>query len=234
MRSAKRPRTAPGRAARRRPDAIERTQTIAVLREALDALVVMLSPFAPHTAEELWQMLGHADGLRKAGWPSFDPEVAKADEVVVPVQVNGKVRARVTVSADLSEDELRERGARPTRRCRRHTDGQDDPEGRRREGAAGQRGGVVKPQTRRCAGRSARCCVAVLALLLGCCRAAATRSRAAARSCRDYIKIDRRPDVREPDAALQPGDAADREGPGGVHRPRQVQIVPERRTSMPC
>ena len=44
---------------------IERTQTIAVLREALDALVVMLSPFAPHTAEELWQMLGHAGGWRR-------------------------------------------------------------------------------------------------------------------------------------------------------------------------
>jgi leucyl-tRNA synthetase len=88
---------------------IERMQTIAVIREALDALVIMLSPFAPHTAEELWQMLGNAEGLAKAPWPAFDPEVAKADEVVVPVQVNGKVRARVTVAADLSEDELRER-----------------------------------------------------------------------------------------------------------------------------
>src|SRR4051794_23853918 len=88
---------------------IVRMQAIAVIREALDALVIMLSPFAPHTAEELWQMLGHAEGLAKAAWPSFDPDVARADEVVVPVQVNGKVRARVTVSADLSEDELRER-----------------------------------------------------------------------------------------------------------------------------
>ena len=67
----------------------------------IDALVVMLSPFAPHTAEELWQMLGHADGLMQTTWPSFDPEVAKAEEVVVPVQVNGKVRARLTVPAGL-------------------------------------------------------------------------------------------------------------------------------------
>jgi leucyl-tRNA synthetase len=86
---------------------VERPQTIAVLREAIDALVVMISPFAPHMAEELWEMLGHVDGLAMARWPSFDPAVAKADEVVVPVQVNGKVRARLTVRADASEDELR-------------------------------------------------------------------------------------------------------------------------------
>ena len=87
---------------------IERPQTIAVLREAIDALVVLISPFAPHMAEELWQMLGHVDGLAKAKWPSFDPAVAKADEVVVPVQINGKVRARLTVPADTSDDDLRE------------------------------------------------------------------------------------------------------------------------------
>jgi leucyl-tRNA synthetase len=88
---------------------IERAQTMAVLREAIDALVIMISPFAPHMAEELWQMLDHPKGLSAARWPSFDPEVAKADEVVVPVQINGKVRARVTVRADASEDEMRDR-----------------------------------------------------------------------------------------------------------------------------
>jgi len=88
---------------------IERAQTIAVLREAIDALVLMISPYAPHSAEELWEMLGHAESLAAASWPTFDPEVAKADEVVVPVQINGKVRARVTVRADASEDELRDR-----------------------------------------------------------------------------------------------------------------------------
>ena len=86
----------------------ERPQTIAVLREAIDALVVMISPFAPHMAEELWQMLDHVEGLTKAPWPSFDPAVAKAEEVVVPVQINGKVRARLTVPADTSDDDLRE------------------------------------------------------------------------------------------------------------------------------
>jgi leucyl-tRNA synthetase len=86
----------------------ERPQTLAVLREAIDALVLMISPFAPHMAEELWQMLGHRGLLAKAEWPTFDAAVAKANEVVVPVQINGKVRARVTAPADATEDELRE------------------------------------------------------------------------------------------------------------------------------
>ena len=86
----------------------ERTETIAVLREAIGALVLMLSPFAPHTAEEMWCMLGHADDLARARWPRFDADVAKADEVVVPVQINGKVRTRLTVPAGTSADELRE------------------------------------------------------------------------------------------------------------------------------
>jgi leucyl-tRNA synthetase len=90
------------------PGRVERSQTLATVREAIDALVLMISPFAPHMAEELWQMLGNAEGLATAKWPSFDPEVAKAAEVVVPVQVNGKVRARVTAPADASEDQLRE------------------------------------------------------------------------------------------------------------------------------
>jgi len=86
---------------------IERPQTIAVLREALDALVVLISPFAPHTAEEMWLKLGHADGLHQAKWPAYDAEVAKAAETVVPVQINGKVRARMTARAGASDDELK-------------------------------------------------------------------------------------------------------------------------------
>ena len=66
----------------------------------------MLAPFAPHTAEELWQRLGHGAGLSAASWPAYDPEVARAEEIVVPVQVNGKVRSRLTVPAEASEQEL--------------------------------------------------------------------------------------------------------------------------------
>ena len=53
-------------------------------------------------------MLGHAGGLAAAKWPSFDPKVARADQVVVPVQINGKLRARVKAPADASEDQLSE------------------------------------------------------------------------------------------------------------------------------
>jgi leucyl-tRNA synthetase len=85
-----------------------RPQTVDVMREALDALVLMVSPFAPHMGEELWQMLGHDGGLAHAGWPVFDAAVARADEVVVPVQINGKVRARVTAPAELPDSELQD------------------------------------------------------------------------------------------------------------------------------
>ena len=84
----------------------ERTETICVLREAIEALILMLSPYAPHMSEELWQRLGFEEGLSAASWPTFDPAVAKAEEIVVPVQVNGKVRSRLTVAAEASEVEL--------------------------------------------------------------------------------------------------------------------------------
>ncbi len=84
-----------------------RPQSAAVLREAVEALVVMVSPFAPHTAEELWEMLGHTSGLTNTPWPSFDEQVAKPEEVVIPVQVNGKLRSRLTVPAETPESELR-------------------------------------------------------------------------------------------------------------------------------
>jgi leucyl-tRNA synthetase len=87
---------------------VERPATIAVLKEAVEALVRMISPFAPHMAEELWEALGHQGGITAAGWPEFDEAVAKAEEVVVPVQINGKLRGRVTVPVDTPEDQLRE------------------------------------------------------------------------------------------------------------------------------
>jgi leucyl-tRNA synthetase len=87
----------------------ERRETICVVREALEALIRMLAPFAPHSGEEMWEMLGHEGGLAAASWPVFDAGVARAEEIVVPVQVNGKVRGRVTAPADASEAELEQR-----------------------------------------------------------------------------------------------------------------------------
>ncbi|MEJ7617127.1 MAG: leucine--tRNA ligase, partial [Pyrinomonadaceae bacterium] len=78
-------------------------------REALEALVVMLAPYAPHAAEEMWESLGHAGGLLTGGvarWPQADEELARAEELEIPVQINGKLRARVRATPDTTEDEL--------------------------------------------------------------------------------------------------------------------------------
>jgi leucyl-tRNA synthetase len=69
----------------------------------------MLAPMTPHLAEELWEMLGHADGLLKAEWPTLveaQKVLARVEEVEEVVQVNGRVRARMMVSAGLGEAEL--------------------------------------------------------------------------------------------------------------------------------
>ena len=83
-------------------------ETRAVLQEAVEVLVLMFSPFTPHVCEELWEQLGHTTGLSRQEWPVFDPAVARAETIVVPVQVNGKLRARLTVSLDTSEVDLQE------------------------------------------------------------------------------------------------------------------------------
>ena len=77
-----------------------------VVREALEALVVMLAPFSPHVAEEMWEALGHAGGL-KADWPTAEAELAAREELEIPIQVNGKLRSRVITSPEISEEELR-------------------------------------------------------------------------------------------------------------------------------
>jgi leucyl-tRNA synthetase len=70
-------------------------------------LVLMLAPFAPYLAAELWETLGETSNLLRAPWPKYDPALAKEDEVEMAVQVNGKIRARITVSADATEDEMK-------------------------------------------------------------------------------------------------------------------------------
>ena len=69
----------------------------------VEPLVVMLAPFAPHFAEECWERLGHQATVFEAGWPAFDAELAKEDQIELVVQVNGKVRARIAASAGLPE-----------------------------------------------------------------------------------------------------------------------------------
>jgi leucyl-tRNA synthetase len=79
------------------------------VREALEALVVMLTPFAPHVAEEMWECLGHAGGLPKgeAKWPVANAELARKEELEIPVQVNGKLRSRIRATPDTSEEALK-------------------------------------------------------------------------------------------------------------------------------
>ena len=92
------------------------------MTEAVDALMRMLAPFAPHTGEELWEMLGRKGGLSATSWPAFDAEVAKADEIVVPVQINGKVRSRLTPWPPERPSPSSKRWRWPIRRSR-HTQG---------------------------------------------------------------------------------------------------------------
>jgi len=77
-------------------------------RAAVEPLVVLLAPFAPHVAEELWERLGHEGSVfRSAAWPGFDPAKAEAQTVEFVVQVNGKVRARMPMARGISEEEAR-------------------------------------------------------------------------------------------------------------------------------
>jgi leucyl-tRNA synthetase len=78
------------------------------VREAAEVLAVLLSLFAPYTAEECWELLGHDPSLAKAGWPVADPALLVTESVTCVVQVNGKVRDRVEVPPSISEDDLRE------------------------------------------------------------------------------------------------------------------------------
>jgi len=79
-----------------------------VLQEALEALTKLMTPFTPHIAEELWAVLGHDEIVVASKWPTFDPELARAEELEIPVQLNGKLVARVSVAADASDSDLRE------------------------------------------------------------------------------------------------------------------------------
>ncbi len=75
-------------------------------KSAMEAFVLLLSPFAPHLAEELWQILGHAGTLAYAPWPTFDPALLIDSEVDVPVQIGGKLKSRIRVPADVDSAAL--------------------------------------------------------------------------------------------------------------------------------
>lgn len=77
-------------------------------RQLLEPFVLLLAPFAPHIAEELWEKLGHADSLTREPWPAFDPEKLHQSTVEVVLQVNGKVRGKIEVPVDSSDRDLQD------------------------------------------------------------------------------------------------------------------------------
>ena len=87
----------------------EKNQNHGVLKETLEKTVLLLAPFAPHLAEEAWQMLGNRESVHRQSWPQYNPEKLLVDETEVVIQVNGKVRGRITVPADSPEEELIEK-----------------------------------------------------------------------------------------------------------------------------
>jgi len=93
-----------------------------VFRFAAESVVRMLAPFVPHICEELWERLGNEPSVFQQGWPEYDEEAARADEVELPVQVNGKLRDRLVVPRDEAEDVIR-RKVLKLENVARHTEG---------------------------------------------------------------------------------------------------------------
>jgi leucyl-tRNA synthetase len=80
-----------------------------LLADVQRKVVILLQPFAPYLAGELWEILGEKDNLLRHPWPQYDPALAKEEEIEYPVQINGKLRSRVIVPADSPEELVRER-----------------------------------------------------------------------------------------------------------------------------
>ena len=112
------------------------------VREAAEAVAILLSLVAPYTAEEMWERLGHEPTVARAGWPAVDPALLVEESVTAVVQIQGKVRARLEVAPDISEADLEAAGA--GRRGRASGD-------RRPSGAQGDRARAEAGQRRRLA-----------------------------------------------------------------------------------
>lgn len=79
----------------------------AIVRESFDTLILLLSPFAPHIAEEMWSLLGHKTSIVQVEWPVFNKDLTTTEELLIIVQLNGKVRQRITVSASASQEDIK-------------------------------------------------------------------------------------------------------------------------------
>lgn len=84
------------------------TPALSVVRETIEDIIILLHPIVPHITEELWETIGKPEKLSETSWPEFDEAVAKEDEITVVIQVNGKLRSRIQVSADEDGDIIKE------------------------------------------------------------------------------------------------------------------------------
>jgi leucyl-tRNA synthetase len=95
--------------ARKEKDALRESDAgRGVLRLALERLIILLSPFTPHLAEELWERTGHSGFLARFPWPDFDPELAREEKATIVVQVNGRLRDKFEADPDIGEDNMKE------------------------------------------------------------------------------------------------------------------------------
>jgi leucyl-tRNA synthetase len=78
----------------------------AAVREAVEIVAISLSLIAPYAAEEMWEVLGHEPSVARAGWPSVDPKLLTQDSVTAIFQINGKIKSRVEVSPDITDEAL--------------------------------------------------------------------------------------------------------------------------------
>jgi leucyl-tRNA synthetase len=81
---------------------------VSLIADVQRNIVLLLAPMAPYLAHELWEMIGEQGNLLKAPWPKYEAALAALDEIEVPVQVNGKLRSRVVLPADASEDQTKQ------------------------------------------------------------------------------------------------------------------------------
>jgi leucyl-tRNA synthetase len=89
-----------------RPAAGDRL-ALSVVRETAEAVILLLAPIVPHVTEELWALLGRTKNLADVAWPVFDPAVASEEEITIVIQINGKVRSRITVPADEEGEQIK-------------------------------------------------------------------------------------------------------------------------------
>ena len=149
------------------------TKLAATPREVAEPMVLMLAPLVPHVAEELWHRLGHDDTVTYTEFPVADPALLVDDTVEYPVQVNGKVRGRITVPVDADRDDGR--GRRPRRRQGRRRD-------RRRGAEEGDRRARQDGQRRRLT--TSRLTVIARPSVVSACRGSPSRSSASSSSGR--------------------------------------------------